>query len=261
VRLTAALLFSSLTTFAAATYSIGTTAPALNSTTEIGLAKYKMDTGVDMMLRNIGSVGGADIQMGAFAALSGQTFAFSLQHIVAEGLIFALTDVTPPAIKGSPFVASWGTFATPPGGTNVATSNGKSPEFHQYAALSLSARAIEGTAGTRKMTFSDLAFVGTGLTLGSGAFTNSFVDNDPGTTEPTEFTQYLTATDDLRDYNWTLSGKITGVSGTNPNERVRFEIKLLDATIVPEPSFYAALAIGLAGLAFVVRRRRMSAGA
>ncbi|MCX6595995.1 MAG: hypothetical protein NTV70_06475 [Acidobacteria bacterium] len=61
-------------------------------------------------------------------------------------------------------------------------------------------------------------------------------------------------------YNWTLTGKVSGAGDYNRFSILAEQVPDLTITppvptVVPEPSFYAALAVGFSGLVVAVRWR------
>ncbi|WP_169977521.1 PEP-CTERM sorting domain-containing protein [Tautonia rosea] len=218
-------------------------------------AKYRLsNTGFDVSLDNAPStVTPADqvtATLGNVATTSGKVFEFMLEHRAGEGIIFSLDG--PGSLDRT---VSWGTFTTTPSGSNKANLNGKLPPS-AFNSLVLSARATQ--AGS-SFAFDDLNFSGAGLSLADGSFLSGTVT--PSTGDPLGFiNQRLYSNVNLADFNWTLTGTLTGTKLlTGGDETVRFNVgfQQVSATVVPEPSTLAMAGISSVALAgFGLHRRR-----
>jgi hypothetical protein len=169
------------------------------SSTEGGF-KYRMSNGnFDLSLdRGTDTSGpaGSFVQanLGNHSFLNGRTYDFQFQHVAGEGFILRMTDTSP---GGVTTVLSWGTFSTPPGGTNAATLNGIAPGA-AFNSLSFSA---EASSANRSVVLSNLAFSSGALSVADGAFTSGTTTNanSPGT-------QLLVADVDLAQFDWSSPG-------------------------------------------------------
>lgn len=187
-------------------------------------------------------------------------FAFTLEHVPASlsvpaevgGFIFTLigSDNGNPDAAGT-YRVSWGTFATPPGGTNVATLNGLAPT----ASFNSIVLSMQSTLTGSSLQFSNLSFTGTGLTIADGSFINGSA-SPSGVSPATANGQRLLADVDLRQFAWTLSGNLLANRGAGSEEAVRFAIGVQNAafTLVPEPGSLALVGLVLIVLGTVTRR-------
>lgn len=240
----------------------------LGSGTTVMNARYRMSAAnFDQRLSNNtpGGTNGLDRNLGTVPDLSGDLFDFVLSHSSTTGFRWQLTNTTTNTTTSQ----YWGTT-----GTNSATdqyaatlgssyTTGTAPNANSFNTLQLSVRASETASSA---VFSNFSFTGGSSTTGSFA---------AGTVTPTTGSgpgysgqaadgagfhrQWVYSDTNLASYDWTLSGKVTlSRAGGGDGEAVRFEIygQNLSASVVPEPSFYASLALGFSGLVFAVRRRR-----
>jgi hypothetical protein len=237
----------------------------VESTDTVANAKYRLsnnnfDLSIDNSPSTFTPADQVTAGLGNRATLSGRTFDFVLQHVAGEGIIFSATD------SGSiGATVSWGTFGTTPGGNNEAALNGILPPT-EFNSLLIGARASQVVdAGSSSFEYENLAFSGSGLSIVDGAFTSGTVTPTSG--DPLGFSfQRLFADVNLADFDWTLTGTITGTKfGNGGDETVRFNVgfQQVEASVVPEPSTLAMAGLGiLAAGGFGVRRRlRRGAGA
>ncbi len=243
----------------------------LGSGSTVVNGRYRISDGnFDQRLSNniSGPTNGLDRNLGNVSDLSGDLFDFVLSHSATTGFSWQLTNTTTTVTT----TQYWGTT-----GTNSATdqfaatlgssyTTGTSPNANPFNTLQLAVRASEEGPSASSAVFSNFSFTGGTSTTGSFA---------SGTVTPTTgagpgysgkaadgagfHLQWVYSDTNLATYDWSLSGKVTlSRTGAGDGEAVLFEIygQNLAASVVPEPSFYASLALGFSGLVFAVRRRR-----
>ncbi len=220
-------------------------------TTVLG-AKFKSDNNNwDFSLANTGSTATSanfiQAQVGNNAFISARNYAFALEHKVGEGFIWSITDKADSSAKTT---LSWGTFTTPPAGTNAATLNGIAPD-RSFNALRIENRA--SSTGSQNI-FSNLSFTSAATFNGSffnGTITPSTGYNPFSAVSNGFSVQWLVSDTDLSTYNWTLGGDVQLVGGNN--EALRMDIQGRSLQAVPEPGTMAALGLGIAAL---LKRKR-----
>ena len=243
----------------------------LGSGSTVMNARYRMSAAnFDQRLSNNvpGGTNGLERNLGNVSDLSGDLFNFVLSHSATTGFRWELTNTT----TGTTTKQYWGTT-----GTNSATeqfaatlgssyTTGTAPNANPFNTLQLSVRASESSPSASSAVFSDFSF--TGGTSSTGSFFAGTVTptsgSGPGYSGQAAdaagfYRQWVYSDTNLASYDWSLSGKVTLTrTGAGDGEAVRFEIygQNLSASVVPEPSFYASLALGFSGLVFAVRRRR-----
>lgn len=220
-------------------------------------ARYRLsNTGVDQILHNgnnnVASAG-QSLGLGNVSQLSGKTFDFSLQHTVAGGFVYSLKRLD----TNTTTTVDWTNSETFTSLDAIGHTNDRA-----FNTLHLFARAQQTGAVVE---FSNLAFSGA-TTIGSFD-ANDAVNGDSGgpaysgvaSSGSGTYDQWLYSDTNFASYDWTLTGTLkitkTGIGG---DESVKFDIdgKASTVSVVPEPSFYASLALGFSGLVFAVRRRR-----
>jgi len=248
-----ALLASGLFAAAASATNVYVNSPLVTSYTAsatVGGSKYRIsNTNFDMTLdrgTDTGGPAGSFLQagLGNHAFLNGIAYDFELGHVAGEGILFTMTRQ-----GGASTTLSWGTFTTPPPGTNAATLNGIAPGA-VFNSVQISSVA---TAGNRSADLSNLVFSSGALTLADGTFGSTLTTN-----AGSPATQLVVADVDLSQFDWSLSGTIVLTKqGTGGDETVRMRLSLVDAvvTIIPEPGTASLFGLGLFGLAFVGRKR------
>lgn len=250
------LAAATATPVAGATIYINSTLiPAPVNGTAVMNGKYRLsNNNFDQTIDTGTSANQVTANLGNNNYLSGRTWDFRLEHHTGEGFIFSMTSG---AVTS---VVSWGTFATPPGGTNAPTLGGQAPGA-AFNAILLTARA---TRNNSSFSFSNLAFSSPTLTA-SGAFEAGTVT--PATSGPGDplglWVQHMLAPGvNLALHDWILTGLLTGVrdSGTG-DETVRFLITPTQfdglqpfEDDVPEPPTMALILGGLLVFAGAVRR-------
>jgi hypothetical protein len=203
-----------------------------------------------MGIRNADTPGGQVVNgMGNVANLSGDVYNFVLEHDATKGLKFTLTGVTP--TTGN-YVAAWGNWGLVSGGSvqQKTTLSGFGPNDKQFNLLDITVQASVPVS----MSYSGLTF--SGLSVIDGSLDAAATAANTG---PMSITQQIYSDSNLALLNWTLSGQVTGVkTGTSCDECLKFNVglKQVTASVVPEPGFYGALALGLSGLFVAVRRKR-----
>jgi hypothetical protein len=126
-----AALGASLFAAAASASNIYLNSPLVTSYTPsatVGGSKYRIsNNNFDMSLdrgTDTGGPAGSFIQagLGNHGFLNGIAYDFELGHVVGEGILFTMTRQ-----GGASTTLSWGSFTTPPPGTNATTLNGIAP--------------------------------------------------------------------------------------------------------------------------------------
>ncbi len=238
-----------------------TSASVINSAAE---AKYRMShTNFDMTLAN--QNGGSGVAnrlqtgLGNASFLNNRVYNFTLEHVtgttnVNRGFIFTMSDGTTTTKQ------SWGSFSTTPTGQTASSLNSLVPNSF-FNSLQLQIQADRKTGSGSQMKVTDLTFSGSGLTIADGSFNDTTVTSTSSTAAPTVVQRLVASnTTDLSAFNWSLSGKVSGFrdASAGGDEAVKFVIyaQNVNASIVPEPSFYLSLAVGLGGLVVAIRRCR-----
>lgn len=95
------------------------------NSTEVG-AKYRLsNSNWDMSLDNGAGTSSSSnflsAGLGNNNQLSGRTYSFTLTHTAGQGFVFTMLDTASNAAT----TLSWGTFASPPGGTTAARSTAR----------------------------------------------------------------------------------------------------------------------------------------
>ena len=218
----------------------------------VGGFKYRISNGnFDLSLDSGSDTSGpagsfVSANLGNHSFLNGAAYDFTVQHVAGEGLIVTLTRVG----GGGGATVSWGTFTTPPGGTNAATLNGVAPGT-AFNSISLQSVA---SGGNRSATISNLTFTSGTVGLGDGSFAGSTTTNGN-----TPQTQLVVADGNLALESWTLAGRIVlSKVAVGGDESVKLRLGFVDAavTIVPEPTTAALVALGLLGLLVAGTPRR-----
>ena len=191
--------------------------------------------------------------LGTVSQLSSAEFTFVLEHSITQGFMFSLADTNRTTIAG------WGDF----GHVNSQDSkiektiNGFGAADRSFNALSISTKGSH----TASIDFSDMIFTGAGLT--NGDLNSSFLPSSKIKTANMIFTQSLFANVDLRNYDWTLTGKLRGLSSlAGRGSGIDFDIAINNVRVaeVPEPAFYQASALlMLGGVGFWRMRRKKAA--
>ncbi len=222
------------------------------NSTEVG-AKYRLsNSNWDMSLDNGAGTSSSSnflsAGLGNNNQLSGRTYSFTLTHTAGQGFVFTMLDTASNAAT----TLSWGTFASPPGGTTAAALNGQTPNG-SFNSLLLEAKAGGNNAS---MQFSNLAFTSATLLNGGGSWQNGTLT--PSTSGPGQaagtWSQRLIADSDMSQHTWTLSGLLHGTrtGSSGGDELTKITISGQDVAVVPTPGAMALLLT--AGL--VARRRR-----
>lgn len=187
--------------------------------------------------------------LGTVGQLSGTEFAFVLEHSITQGFTFSLADNSRTTVTG------WGDF----GSVNSQDSkiektiNGVGAADRSFNALYISAKNSRNAS----IDFSDMIFTGAGLT--NGDLNSSFIPSSKIKTANAILTQSLFANVDLRNYDWTLTGKLRGLSSlAGRASGIDFDISInnIRVTEVPEPAFYQASALLMLGGVGLWRIRR-----
>jgi hypothetical protein len=227
--------------------------PVSDAGTTVFGAKFKSDnTNWDFSLGNTGSTSNTanfiQAGIGNNAFIGARVFGFELEHRTGEGFIWNLTDKA----NNNTTTLSWGTFTTPPSGTNAATLNSIAPN-RSFNALRIENRA--SGSGSQNI-FSNLAFTSAATFNGSffnGTMTPSTAGfNQIGTPVDGFSVQWLVSDTDLSSYDWKFTGDIQLIGGNN--EALRMDIHGRSLQAVPEPGTMAALGLGIA--AFLKRKRK-----
>jgi uncharacterized protein YhjY with autotransporter beta-barrel domain len=207
-------------------------------------ARYRLsNTNFDHMLAKSSDISGATIvqsrNTGTHNNLNGAIFDFALSYTPVAGWTFTKTHVS----GGSPAVTSSTlTFNAPFNGDSPFRSfNG----FELFAVVgSLPSGVTAATASAYDLTFSAPGHSVIG-TLADVTSTGGLVNS------------WIYADFDLSTTSFTLAGKLrhsfVGSTGSNMDERVKFDIKAATVTLVPTPG--AAFGVALLGLAAARRRR------
>jgi hypothetical protein len=254
--LLAAVVSVALGAGAASAASIWVNSPQVTSYTPLattGGFKYRISNGsFDFSLDRGTDTGGPagsfiSSNLGNQSFLNGAAYDFTVQHVAGQGIIVTMTRV-----GGGSTTLSWGTFTTPPPGTNAATLNGIAPTA-AFNSIQLQSTA---SGGNRSATLSNLSFTSGTVPVADGSFTGSTTTN-----ANTPQTQLVVANGNLALENWTLAGRITltrAGTGAGLDETVKLRLAFVDAavTIVPEPATAVLLSVGLLGLHAAGRPRR-----
>jgi len=193
--------------------------------------------------------------LGNNTLLSTLTWDFSLEHVLAEGYVFKMTRTD----TGATTTLSWGAFTTPPGGTTAALINGETPYTSdggkptKYNSLFIEAIAnpVNGPV-VEQVNFSKLAFTSPTLNYGGGSF---FSGSAPANT-----TQLLSATDNLANHAWKLTGTVSAKrdATVGGDELVKFVIDGKTAVFTPVPEASTVVGgLALAGLVGAAAFRRL----
>jgi hypothetical protein len=226
------------------------TSYAANAT--VGGFKFRISNGgFDLSLDAGADTGGGagsfvSADLGNHSFLNGSAYDFTLQHVAGEGVILTVTRVG----GGGGATLSWGTFTTPPGGTNAPTLSGLAPGA-LFNSIDLQTVA---SGGNRSATISNLSFTSGSVGTADGSFGSGTTTN---ATSPVS--QLAVADANLALSSWTLSGRITlSRQGVGGDETVKLRVAFVDATvtIVPEPTTAALVAVGLLGLLAAGQPRR-----
>ncbi|NWF54487.1 MAG: hypothetical protein HXY45_06800 [Syntrophaceae bacterium] len=184
-----------------------------------------------------------DVNVGNHTDLNNVIWDFSVSYSTGIGYTYTLSRT------GQTSTVQW----TAP---YVYQGNPPVSQLRSFNAIELYAHANASTppVSSAYISITDLAFTGHGT---SGSFVNM---NAAWPAGPTGLTQWLVADTDLSLIDWTLSGKVqagfTGYTSGNIDERIKFDIKTLEATVVPIPGAVWLLGSGLIGLIGIARRRR-----
>lgn len=179
--------------------------------------------------------------LGNHNALNGALWNFTISYDTVAGWSFNMTHVS----GGSPGVTdSTLTWSVPHGPDNTSP-------FRSYNGLELFAviGSLPSGITAASMEATGLAFSSAGNTivgsLGDVSSTGGLVR------------KWIYADFDLASTNWSLTGQLKGAfvgsTGSNLDERIKFDVKATTITVVPTPA--AAAILGLAGLATARRRR------
>jgi hypothetical protein len=235
----------------------------------VGAARYRLDqTNWDMGILNhkvaTGGLTAADTvakNLGTVAALSGDTFSFTIGHQAGEGLFLTLNNISPNPVPSGGTVA-WGSGFSPalnpaPGSGEIKSTLGgfAPPSNFNFLQLRLQAQNSGLTNSNTNnnstpfatMQLSNLSFTSVATEIGS--FNTTSISNQGAVATDTVWSDT-----NLASFDWYLTGEVRGVTNITAQERVKFEVKMGQVAI-PEPSTYAAL-MGLVALAGVVVWRR-----
>jgi hypothetical protein len=254
VLIAAIFAAASLGAGAASAASVYVNSPLVTSyaanATVAGFTYRISNTSFDLSLDSGADTGGpagslVSANLGNHSFLNGSAYDFTLQHVAGQGFVVTMTRVG----GGGSTTLSWGTFTTPPGGTNAATLNGVAPGA-VFNSISLQSVA---NGGNRSVVISNLSFTSGAVGVADGSFagTTTTGANTPGS-------QLVVADADLALSSWTLSGRITlSKQGLGGDDTLKLRVGFVDATvtIVPEPTTAALVAIGLVGLVVAGRPR------
>jgi hypothetical protein len=192
---------------------------------------------------NVIGAGGAPYPLTA-----GRSYRFVMENVAGLGLRTSLTDV----LSGTAYVQSWGDALL--GGNNRATINGLGPydavfnTIHVYALV----KNRDGSQQSR-VTWSNLTFVGTGLT-NSGTLNDGSLAPAAGDQSTYTGDNWIFTNSDLRTMNWAVAADVvlqTSAATPNPSENLKLEYSLKFAVPVPGAAAFLGLGLGVAA-----RRRR-----
>lgn len=207
-------------------------------------ARYRLsNTNFDHMLAKSSSISASTIvqsrNTGTHNNLNGAIFDFSLLYSPAAGWTFTKTHVSGDATSTTSSALA---FSTP--------FNGDSPfrSFNGFELFSVVGSLPSGVSGATASAY-DLTFSAPGHTvvgtLGDVTSTGGLVNT------------WIHADFDLSTTSFTLAGKLrhsfVGTTGSNMDERVKFDIKAATVTLIPTPG--AAAGVALLGLVAARRRR------
>lgn len=206
-------------------------------------ARYRFsNTNWDQVISTSANVSGSTIvqqaNLGNHNQLNGTAWDFSLSYSAAGGWTYTLSNPN----GGSPIVTSstlsWN-----------STFNGAAFD-RSYNSLELFAviGSLPSGVTAASMAATDLSFTSAGNTVVGSL---SDIVSTSGLVR-----SWIYADFDLATTSWTLSGKLrgdfTGSTGSNLDERIKFDVKAGTITVVPSPGSVALLGLG----ALVATRRR-----
>lgn len=236
--------------------SAATVAKTPDST--VAAMRYRVsNTNWDQMIATGSDVGyGTIVQnsnVGTHTALNGVSWDFTVAYAPASGYEFTLSR------PGQTRTVAW-----------AVPAFGLAPT-RAHNALFLHVQAGSGMpAGiaTASVTVSDLAFSGAGLTTAGAlrAMGDDWDDTAPfdDRVDADSDEQWIVSTSDLSATSWLLTGKVSAAftylpgytsPGGNLDERLKFDVKALSATVVPVPEPGSVL-LGLIALPLLGLGRR-----
>lgn len=226
-------------------------------------ARYRVsNTNWDQMIANSSLISGSTItqnaNLGNNNALNNVVWDFSMVHTAGTGFAFTLSRTV-----GTTLTTSTVRYTTTIAGNPAVTPLRSFNAIEMYVEAGTDYNT--STLASSHIQATNLAFNLTGSTQTGSLITlrDDLDDVAPlgdGRDEDL-YKQFIVADADLSQFNWSVTGQLQAgftlaggaTSAGSLDERLKFDIKALNVTIIPAP---AAASLTLAGLAMVGLRRR-----
>ncbi len=244
----------------AAIVSLGVDPVRVTVTSTAMNSRYRLSqTNWDQMIATSTLISGATIVqqqlLGNAYTLNGRAWDFTMDYTAGRGYVFTLADTTVPPLGVSPSTVGW---IAPFGGISATRS------FNTIELFAQAKNTLQTGVTAQSIELSDLSFSGAGLGT-TGSLANMLDTHLLSPTNGQDFArQWLVADTDLSLFNWTLSGTVQAwFSGTVPHnfdKQLKFDLRTVQASVVPLPPAVALLGAGIAVLGWTARRCEATRG-